>query len=202
MSVRIYIEGGGNHNKALKIKCQQGFNAFFRKAGFTGRMPKPVPCGARNAAFGRFRTSVGINASDVMPMLLVDSEGPLADGHDPWQHLKSRDNWDRPEGTSDEQAQLMVQCMESWFLGDRDAVAEYYGNDFNRNALPANPRPEQIDKKAVLDSLKNASRNTTKGGDSKGRHSFEILAAIDPTAVRAVCPYADRLLMTLDHMSE
>jgi len=39
-------------------------------------------------------------------MLLVDSEDPVTSAV--WDHLKSRDHWERPGGTNEDQAQLMV----------------------------------------------------------------------------------------------
>ncbi len=50
MSIKIYVEGGGDTN-ALKTKCRQGFSEFFRKAGLEGRMPRVVSSGGRQAAF-------------------------------------------------------------------------------------------------------------------------------------------------------
>ena len=40
----------------------------------------------------------------------------------------------------------MVQCMEAWFLADKDSLAAYYGNNFKQNALPARPDIENIAK--------------------------------------------------------
>ena len=201
MSIKIYVEGGGD-DKPLKRKLRQGFHEFFSNAKLTGRLPKVIPCGPRNATYDRFRTSVRLKEPGVTPMLLVDSEGPVADGHDPWQHLKSRDNWDKLDGTTEDQVHLMVQCMESWFLGDKDAVAKYYKGDFKFKALSGNTNPEKVDKDVVQDGLKSATRKTTKGAYSKGKHSFQILAAIDPAKVRQLCPHAERLLRTLECISE
>ena len=87
----------------------------------------------------------------------------------PWQHLKERDGWNRPEGATDEQCQFMVQAMESWFLADRTALSAYYGQGFQENPLPSNPQIEQVAKmmysrqfarqRAVL-----RKAATTKGG--------------------------------------
>ncbi len=200
MSVKIYVEGGGD-DKSLKRKLREGFKAFFQNAKLSGRLPAVVPCGSRNAAFDRFKTSVRANKTGVTPMLLVDSEGPVSKGQNPWQHLR-RDNWDKPDGTTEDHVHLMVECMESWFLGDKDAVAKYYGKNFKSKVLSSNAHPEQVDKDKVLAGLKNATRNTTKGAYSKGKHSFDILAAIDPAAVRRECPHAERLLRTLERIPE
>ena len=92
----------------------------------------------------------------------------------------------------------MVQCMEAWFLADKDCLATYYGNDFNQNALPARLDIEKIPKNDVLNGLKNATRSgVSKGEYEKGQHSFDILALIDPDKVIAASPYAKRLVDTL-----
>ena len=73
----------------------------------------------------------------------MDSEGPVAQGAGPWAHLRARDGWIRPADATDENAHLMVQCMETWFLADRDNLADYFGHGFNPNALPAREEIEE-----------------------------------------------------------
>ena len=123
MRIKIYVEGGGDSNQ-LKRKCRRGFAKFFEQAGFQGKMPKIIACGSRNDAFGDFCTAVRTPTNDEYPLLLVDSEGPVIPRHydKPWAHLKERDFWNQPADTTDEQAHLMVQCMESWFLADRHCL--------------------------------------------------------------------------------
>ena len=92
----------------------------------------------------------------------------------------------------------MVQCMEAWFLADKDRLVAYYGNGFNQNALPARQDIENIAKNDVLNGLKNATRSgVSKGEYGKGQHSFDILAQIDPDKVVAASPHAKRLVNTL-----
>jgi hypothetical protein len=57
-------------------------------------MPKVIPCGRRDRAYRGFRTSLASADPDELPMLLVDSEAPVT--KPPWEHLKSRDGWERP----------------------------------------------------------------------------------------------------------
>jgi hypothetical protein len=68
-------------------------------------MPRIIACGGRDDAFDRFRHA----PEEQHAILLVDSEGPVATK--PWVHLKARDGWD-PGAATDDQAQLMVACME------------------------------------------------------------------------------------------
>ena len=105
---------------------------------------------------------------------------------------------EKPAAAKDGQCHLMVQIMESWFLADKKTLAKYFGKGFNEGALPKREDIEAIPKADVLKGLENATRQTeTKGTYSKGSHSFEILALIDPKLVRRSSPYADRLLVVL-----
>ena len=92
-----------------------------------------------------------------------------------------------------DQVHLMVQCMEAWFVADRQALMDYYGREFRGNALPGNPNPEQIPKRDLMDGLDRATRGTYH----KTRHGFPILERLNPATVRARCPHADALLNLL-----
>ena len=198
MKIKVIVEGGGNTN-LLRSKCRQGFSNFFRKAGLEGRMPSVVASGRRRDAFDDFCAALRSPGKYDFIVLLVDSEEPVVTGSGPWQHLKkTRDKWDQPSGATDDQVHLMVQCMEAWFLADRDCLATYYGNGFNQNALPARQDIENIEKNDILNGLKNATRSRVpKGEYRKGQHAFDILARIDPVKVAAASPYAKRLVDTL-----
>ena len=131
-------------------------------------------------------------------LLLVDSEGPVAAGTGPWQHLKDRDGWDRPEGATDAHVHLMVQCMEAWFLADRAALAEYFGNGFSENSLPGRLDVEEVSKQDLERGLNTATRNSRpKGAYHKGRDSFALLAKQDPDRVADASPHARRFLEIL-----
>lgn len=192
VSVRLYVEGGGNRAQ-LRSACRRGFSTFIREAGMQDRMPRIVACGSRRNAYDRFKTA---QATDVNAVLLVDAEGQVT-AQGPWQHLKMRDDWDQPNGATDDQCHLMVQVMESWFLADVDALESFYGQRFHSQALRANRDVEQVAKQDVLDRLEQATRDTRKGRYSKGEHSFEILAKLDPEKVRRASDYADRFLASL-----
>ncbi len=197
MNIKVFVEGGGE-TKALRTKCRRGFSNFFRKAGLEGRMPSVVASGSRRDAFNDFRAAVRNPGKYDFIMLLVDSEDPIAARSGPWAHLKKTpDNWDQPSGATDDQVHLMVQCMEAWFLADKDTLVTYYGNNFKQNALPARQDIENIAKNDVLKGLKNATSGVSKGEYEKGQHSFDILAQIDPDKVIAALPHAKRLVDTL-----
>lgn len=196
MKVKVYVEGGGD-GKDLRTKCRSGFRSFFEKAELVGRMPKVIACGDRAKAFEKFCIALHAKTDQEFIILLVDSEGPVAPGSGPWQHLKRRDNWNKPRGATDEHAHLMVQCMEAWFLADNETLAAYFGQKFNRNALPQHQEIEEVAKADMFAGLKNATRQSGKGEYGKGRHAFDILKRIDTARVRDASPHANRLVETL-----
>ena len=200
MSARVYVEGGGNGNKALKAECRRAFREFFQKAGLAGRLPRVVPGGGRRQTYDDFRTAFDTLANGAFVVLLVDSEDPVAEGVGPWTHLQNRwgDGWNRPPGATDEHVHLMVQCMEAWFLSDRETLSLVFGNGFRPDALPGQAAIERIPKRDVLAGLENATRGCrTRRGYRKGRDSFEILARLDPEKVMTASAYAERLVRAL-----
>ncbi len=205
MSVKVYVEGGGSSSdrKGRKggrseqsSRFREGFSKFVKKAGLAGRMPRFVPCGNRQVAFRDFKRAV---TKGETALLLVDAEEPVK-SQGPWQHLKACENWNRPEKATDDQCHLMVQVMETWFLADASALKDYFRQGFREGSLPQNPNVEEIPKQAVERGLRQATRSTSKGAYSKGKHSFEILAELDPAEVRCKSPYAERFLSTLERL--
>ena len=196
MKVRVYVEGGGD-GRELRARCREGFTSFFERATLAGRMPRIIASGSRTNAFNKFCVALGSSNEVEFIVLLVDSEDPVVDGSGPWHHLARRDGWDKPDNAKDENVHLMVQCMETWFLADRDGLAAYFGRGFNRNALPGRREIEDVAKADVLDGLKNATRRCKKGEYGKGRHSFDILKQTDSSKLLVASPHAKRLIDTL-----
>ena len=199
--VTIYVEGGGNGNRCLTSECRKAFAKFFEKAGFKHRLPTVIPCGRRNAAYDDFCTALkrATRTGDIV-FLLVDSEDTIQPAfmNNPWDHLLARDGWKRPAGASIDQVHLMIECMENWFLADKEALETFFGQGFRVRSLPSNPNIEAITKPDVLNSLGKASRETQKGEYGKGAHSFKILERIDAKKVLAASPSAQRLIDELD----
>ena len=161
-------------------------------------MPRIVASGGRMKAFKDFRTALKQAGAEDFIVLLVDSEDSIGVEEGSWAHLKRRDNWDKPVAATDDNAHLMVQCMESWFLADKDKLAAFFGDGFHPKALPTRPAVEDIPKKDVLNGLQAASRQCVKKGEyDKGQHSFRILSCLDPEKVTAASPHAKRLIETL-----
>ncbi len=120
-----------------------------------------------------------------------------------WQHLKNRkdDKWTRPLSAVEDQAHLMVQVMEAWFLADPDALSTYYGQGFLVNSLPGRMDIEKIEKEKVFKVLSHATKRTQKGEYHKTRHGFDLLERIDPNLVRAASLHAEALLSVLAKQS-
>ena len=197
--VKVFIEGGGD-SEALHSELRRGFAAFFVKAGCKGKMPKIVAGGGRDHTFDRFQTAV---TNGERAVLLVDSEELVVENcESPWQHFQKRtgdQHWTKPQNASNDDAHLMVCCMESWFLADRDTLRRYFGQGFNENVLPNENNPiESISKQTILDGLKNATRHCkTKIPYAKGEHSFVLIGRIDPAKVELASPWAKKLLEKL-----
>ena len=196
VKIKLYVEGGGKKKK-LKSACRRGFRKFIEETGLKGSMPEIVASGSRRNAYEDFKTRHRNTADkNEGALLLVDAERAVGE-MGPWQHLKDSDGWDRPDSATDDQCHLMVQAMESWFLADPTALAEFYGRGFQQTALPPNPKIEDVPKGDVLHGIRRATDSTTKGRYDKGSHSFEILAQIDPEKVTDASPHARRLIETL-----
>lgn len=196
VKVNLYIEGGGNSN-SLRTACREGFINLFQKAGFKGRMPKAIACGSRDDAYDSFKTALRNADTDTYPILLVDSEEAVST--DAWNHLINRDNWVKPNNAEDQQAQLMVQCMETWCIADRKTLRQFFGNELQESALLPIDNLENRDKTQVQDALVHATRNCGKDRVyKKGKRSFELLGHLDPTVLKDKLLHFKRLCDTLD----
>ena len=162
-------------------------------------MPRVVACGARQRAYDDFRIAHANAKPDSLPLLLVDSEAPVVE-NDPWAHVKLRvgDGWPCPNGATQDQLHFMAQTMEAWFYADQDELQRYFRQGFHRAALSQRHDVENIPKADLLLGLERATRRSEKGEYSKGGHSFEILARIDPARVRVAAKHAGRLLGMLE----
>jgi len=111
--------------------------------------------------------------------------------------MRKGDKWQKPLHATDDHLYLMVQCMEAWFLADREAMRRFFDQGFQESALPAPTAPiESVGKEDLYARLKKATRDTkTKGAYGKGAHSFRLLATLDPKLISASCPGAMRFFV-------
>ena len=187
MNVRIFVEGGGPHKKT-QTECRKAFHRFFERfLGDSTPQPRVSACGSRYEAYSDFCRSLQ-HDQDILAILLVDAEAPVAAGKNACAHLRERAGWTNymPE----DRVHLIVQCMESWFLADRTTLQGFYGDGFKPNALPGNPAVEAIPKEDVMEGLARATKDTSKGAYHKTRHGFAILESLDPEKVCERSPHA------------
>lgn len=191
MKVKLYIEGGGD-SRSLHIKCREGFRKLFDRAGFTNPSPTTKACGSRDAAYDDFKKACASGYTDVFPVLLVDSEDPVHDSV--WRHLQNRDGWNKPEGATDDQAQLMVQCMETWCVADQQTLQDFFGQYLQMGALPALNDLEEVSKDVVQKALSNATKQCGKDrAYAKGKRSFELVGQLNPGELKKHLPHFVRL---------
>lgn len=171
----IYVEGGGD-SKELQTRCREGFHKLLENSGFKGRAPRIVACGGRYSAFDAFQTAHR-QGKLAYVALIVDSEDPVADPEQPWQHLEQRDGWKPPAGATDEQVFLMTTCMETWILADRAGLQAHYGTKLQTSGLPSLTNIEARDRHVMQDALAHATRNCTNAY-AKNKRSFDALAAV------------------------
>jgi hypothetical protein len=201
--VKLYVEGGGR-SKEHQARCREGFSKLIGKAGFTGRMPAIVAGGSRNDAYRAF-TIAQRGQGDVYPLLLVDSEDPVTaadespDSPMAWDHLARRDGWERPSIATNDQAQLMTTCMESWLIADSQTLQQHFGANFRANALPDNANLESVTRQAIQQSLLEATKDCGRQKMyRKGDASFQILAKLNPAHLERRLLHFRRFLQTLE----
>ena len=190
VKIMLYIEGGGESHKQ-DIEFRAAWREFFSKLGLK-RMPGTFRGSSRNEAFQAYCNAVKTRGRDELPLLLVDSEDLVTTGPDVWDHLEARDNWTKPARAGDKDAYLMICCMETWFIADRDGLNKFFPGLVERH-LRNWPDLEQVPKPAVFAALKSATARCRRAY-SKGDVSFELLSEISPAAVEQRCSAARLLL--------
>ncbi len=175
--VVLIVEGGGDHDKDLKIACRRGFNRLLKSCNLP-RMPRIQAGGSRKTAFDRFRSELQNRTQREYPVLLVDSEEQVDNHEKPWDHLEKRDAWRRPEEASDTDVFLMTTCMETWIVADRDCLRDYYPSGLIESRLPRRSDLEAVDRHTIQSSLEKATEKTNKPY-RKGEVSFDILALVN-----------------------
>lgn len=197
VDARLYVEGGGDA-KDLRSECRRAFQQLLVKAGLGGRMPRIVACGSRQQTLDDFAMAMRDREGGAGCLVLVDSEGPV-NAASSWTHLERQvaGAWARPAGVAEEQGHLMVQCMESWLLADRQALAKFFGQGFGDKALPGNPNIEEVSKRDLFAGLAAASKRSKNGAYRKGAHSFQLLASLDVAKVTEASRWARRFFDTM-----
>lgn len=203
--VRLYIEGDTKQKgSGNSITRRQGFNEFFGKwvkeKNLNARFHS-ILCGDRGSAVKIFLNDNAIYSKDLV-ILLIDTEREKDINENAIVFLrKDFPSYDFKE-IKESQCHFMVQTMESWFLADKEKLAECYDNKFNEKVLLKNKEVEKIPKKDAIDGLKNATKETRngKGEYGKGADSGKILGEIRPQKVRAAAPHCKILFKTISEL--
>lgn len=95
---------------------------------------------------------------------------------------------------------LMVQCMETWFLADRDAVIRYFRLPKDGGPLPKHAHPELVPKVRILDSFDKASHQSRRRRYQKGADALALLGLVDPNIVAERCPHARQFFDALRNL--
>ena len=196
MKVKLYIEGGGDSH-LQDVQFRAGWRTFFEKAGLAGRMPATFRGGGRGQTFAAFKTAVKTRKPDELPLLLVDSEETVNAAQTVWQTLHQRDGWEQPADAGNDDAFLMICCMETWFVADRTTLVSYFGQHWRDSALPQWPQLEEVSKERVFEALDKATADCGRKRYAKGKRSFDLLGVIEPAEVEQRCPAARLLLARL-----
>ena len=202
MTVRIYVEGGGDHNKDLTDSVPPGLFGVLSEGWFGGPYAESRGVWWKTIApmivFGPLMKNAGTD--DLLNPLGGQRGASCRDRPVGACQATRGDGWQRPGAASQDQIHLMVQAMEAWFHADKEKLKEYFGQGFRLAALKPRPDIDNIPKADLFAGMQIATRDCLKKGEySKGQHSFEILALIDPVKVKAASPvHAGRLFSVLD----
>lgn len=160
----LFVEGSriGPDSRNDQRECREAFKNLLVRCGFEGRLPRIFASGSRNNAYDNLCNALKDNSYPVFVAMLIDSEDPIPDMENTWEHLTKRDGWARPDGATDSQALLMTTSMETWILA-------------GCTSIPASASLEKRDRKEVLDRL-----GKELPGYKKGKQSFRFLAQVDP----------------------
>lgn len=122
-----------------------------------------------------------------------DPDSPAA-----WAHLQRQDGWSKPEGATNDQAQLMATSMETWIAADPGALKAELGSKLREKALPPQKDLEARSPEEVFRALQTATKDAgRRRAYAKGRRSFQLLALVDPKELEQRLPHFRRLVATL-----
>lgn len=192
---KIVIEGGGD-SSYLHSLCRRAFRKLFESCGFSGRMPRLVAGGGRDRTYKDFKNFHYKSVPGDFIGMLIDSEDLLVDTDKTWDHLQTRDGWEKPSGAEDKQVLFMTTCMETWVAADRPNLHSHYGSDLQKNALPSNNDLETVSRSEVYKKLAHATRNCN-APYKKGEQSFKLLESVSPSQLNKL-PSFNRVLRILD----
>ena len=187
--IRIYFEGS--------TKLREGFNKLIKPVIDQARQNRVrfnlIAGGSKEETIKDFKRA-SISHKDASIIMLIDSDRAYDSGL--LMNVRSQVG----VNVQDEQIHFMVQVMESWFLADRDALKQYYGQNFQESRLPQNSDLERISKSDVIAGLEDATRDTSKGKYHKTKHAPQLLSKLNADNVCSAAPSCKRLFDSLQQL--
>lgn len=205
MEVHIYFEGAkSRHVQGRDGNLKEGFRKFFDNLlGDSHFVTKLIPCTDTWTTVKLFCAGVkrdSIKNHGVFQILLIDSD--VLGDNDPFKSVKSHDNWALSKKFKNDHIHFMKECMEAWFLADKQALTRYYGDKFNMKALPSTIDIELISKSEIMSGLYTATQKTSKGEYHKTKHAPGILKMLSPKSLTDKAAQCKRLFKTLEKLSK
>ncbi len=158
-------------------------------------------CRGWYSTYNDFKNANNCQGADDYIAMLIDSEDPITEIDKTWEHLHSRDKWEKPDNASDEQVLFMTTCMETWIVADRETLSTHYGHELQLNALPSVNNLENKSRQDIQDKLEHATRNCSNAY-KKGKRSFVVLGELNPLVLKKHLPSFHRTCDILDERLE
>jgi hypothetical protein len=186
------VEGSGDTNK-LQTIGREAMAKFLSKLSLKKRC-SIVMCGGRQQAYDDFRIALKNPKDGEFPILLVDAEAAMQREGEPWEHLKMRDGWNKPQTATDDHAFLMVQTMEAWLICD-DLAWKAWKPRVDIGKLPKihNDNVEAVEKNKLEEGCEAVCKSISFSYLGNKRLSgFGILKNVKPELVRKNSKEANR----------
>jgi len=208
-SIKIFVEGGGETNADGRGELRVAFDVLIGAQKDAARKKQmkwnTVFCGGRSETADEFAKAVKRKDADFVA-LVVDAEDEVTSKEparptpeERVKHLEARDGWvEQLRGGAPECVHLMTRCMEAWLLADGEKLAEFYGKDFKKAALPKRQGLDEEPKAKLYAALEKATKDTKKGSYGKIKHASEILKRLRPGVVSTRCVSFQQLTQWLD----
>ena len=206
-TVRFFIEGDKQERgKGGFISLRQGFTELFTKWAKDKSLEIEFDnklLGSRGEAVNIFLKFVDLYPNQPI-FLLIDTEREKDIKESAKLFLKKDFPNSDFKKVKESQLHFMAQAMESWFLADKEKLAECFDQKFNSKALPAHKEVEKIPKKEVIEKLKTATKDTSngKGKYDKGTKAGKILKEIRPHLIIKNAPHGEKLFQDLEKAAE
>lgn len=198
-TIKLYIEGDPKHNgKGNFISLREGFSEFFRKwkenENIEVKFDRPQIAGDRGSAVNIFLKFVKLYPKEPI-FLLIDTEREKDEDKNAILFLKEDFPNYEFKNVKESQCHFMVQAMETWFLADKEKLADCFDSKFKESDLPKHKEIEKIPKVDVIKKLKLATKETSngKGQYDKGKTAGNILKEIRPHKVYDSAPHCKKL---------